>query len=70
MVRQDKNLLEIVAMRCCMLEKVKAKVCTYKITAANSKALNYEKIAITLVRHSSVNSLDCNYQSLDPLSNS
>ena len=37
-----------IAMRCCMLEKAKKKkVCTYKITAARSKVLNYENIAST-----------------------
>ena len=44
-------------MRCCMLEKAKKKVC--KISATRSKALNYGW----------VNCLDCNYQSLDPVSN-
>ena len=38
-----------VAMRSCMLEKTKKKVCTYKITAARSKVLNYENIASTFV---------------------
>ena len=56
-------------MRCCMLEKAKKKVCTYKITAARSKVLNYEILRAHLAGHSWVNCLDCNYQSLDPLSN-
>ena len=30
-----------------MLEKAKKKVCNYKITAARSKAFNYENIAST-----------------------
>ena len=46
-VRNEKNHLEIVAMRCCMLEKANKKVRTYKITAARSKVLNYENIAST-----------------------
>ena len=37
-----------IAMRCCMLEKAKKKkVCTYEISAARSKVLNYENIAST-----------------------
>ena len=55
-------------MQCYMLEKAKKKVCTYKITATRSRVFNYENIASTFSSHNWVNCLDCNYQSLDPLS--
>ena len=47
----------------------KKKVCTYKSLPPDQKSLTMKILRAHLVSHSKVNCLDCNYQSLDPLSN-
>ena len=52
-----------------MLEKTKKKFAPTKSLPADQKFLTIKILRAHLVSHSWVNCLDCNYQSLDPLSN-
>ena len=59
-------------MQCCMLEKEKKKKKKFtplKSLLPDQKSLTMKILRAQLVSHSWVNCLDCNYQSLDPLSN-
>ena len=57
------------AVRCCVLEKAKKKFTPTKSVPPDQKSLTMKIIRAHLVSHSWANCLDCNYQSLDPLSN-
>ena len=56
-------------MLCCMLEKAKKKFSPTKSQPPDQKSLTMKILRAHLVSHSWVKYLDCNYQSLDPLSN-
>ena len=56
-------------MLCCMLEKAKKMFSPTKSRPPDQKSLTMKILRAHLVSHSWVKHLDCNYQSLDPLSN-
>ena len=66
--RNEKNHLEIVAMRCCMFGKAEKNFAPTKSLPSDQKFLTMKILRAHLVSHSWVNCLVCNYQSLDPLS--
>ena len=66
---KQENHLEIVSMRCCMLEKAKKKFEPTKPLPPDQKSLTMKILRAHLVGHSWVNCLDYSYQSLDILSN-